>query len=323
MLSNHRSSQQAPRFLQPGEAPTPPLATLLILSIAVIVWELLYPFNFQPHRQTTWMADWHIPKLNSFGNIALFMPFGCAATWWLRHRKGRLAAPGTLAIISAAALLSLLGETAQMWLPQRYSAPVDLLANIVGAAVGMGLGLLFENQFIDQWTAFSDWSSRRPFARRALYVTAAVLILKTAPFDISPETFYLKWGLYRSIDAGGPFSAVTQWWATPQPDPQLQLAATQQLTYGTINLLLLAAATFSIGQAVRESMSRSGVQKYPLPALCTLGVALALAAEFLQWPIRSRLMDATDTVAGLCGALLGALANWASHRLLILSPTRP
>ena len=101
--------------LQPftGWLPPPP-------DTRFFLWAPVWPFRFS-------LSDMLI-------NAIAYGPLGFAATWMGgRNTSVRRAA---LLAIAGCTLLSLLMESAQMFLPPRRSSVVDLAANVVGASVG-------------------------------------------------------------------------------------------------------------------------------------------------------------------------------------------
>ena len=109
------------------------LLTCLIGLVLLTV--LLYPFNFQAERTGCWLAVTHPSVLSIIANVILFVGLGLCEAWLAQHVLGR---HGWLILFVAidAALLSLLIETVQLWLPGRDSSVIDLLANTLGAVFG-------------------------------------------------------------------------------------------------------------------------------------------------------------------------------------------
>ena len=290
----------------------------MVIACAVLsFWELVYPFNFQRWVVTPWLSDVTIGKLNTLGNLVLFLPYGLMTAWMRRLRSQSLGMTVFVVTVCGAGL-SLLGETVQVWLPGRYSSIVDLVANTAGAGVGAVLGWHAAPLLTAKWQGLTQWLDTRSVARRAIIIIASVVVLKTAPFDVSPETFYMRWSLWDAYNAGWPLSAVWNWYRYPRPGPALQEAAALEIARAAMNFVLFALATVALGRAVRESALRKGDRAYPIDAIILLGVSLVLVTELLQWPVRSRLMDATDIVAGIAGVCLVAGVSWlrnlARHR---------
>lgn len=95
------------------------LAAVLLVTLAPF-WPLrAEPLGFAPASR---LGGWDFPL-----NLALFVPAGALA---------RLAGRRTSACTAAAALLSLLIESAQMWILYRHPSQLDVLANALGALAG-------------------------------------------------------------------------------------------------------------------------------------------------------------------------------------------
>ncbi len=286
---------------------------MVAVCVILTLWVLIYPFNFRGHVVTAWLSDWTIGKLNTLGNLVLFCPFGLLMTW-LAMLRGHDRGVAVIAVTFLGGGVSLLGETLQVWLPNRFSSIVDLTANTAGAGFGAIVGCYASPILTARWQALVTWLEPRPVAQRTLWLLAAVVVLKTSPFDVSPETFYMRWSLWDAYNAGWPFSAVVHWYWYPASGPALDLAAGLEVTRAVLNFVLFAGVTISVGQAVRESVSRRGDRAYPVDAIILLGVGLVLSTELLQWPVRSRLMDATDAFAGTAAVCLVAGGSWVANR---------
>lgn len=132
------------------------LATVLILVFG------LYPYEFEARGGKPWLA---LAQINAWGlavGVILFVPLGFsearlagAVLWrhWERDGwQGLEAAPGEapdraavarrwanlvmVLVVLDAAMLGLIVETLQLWVPQRSSSIVDLLANTLGGTLG-------------------------------------------------------------------------------------------------------------------------------------------------------------------------------------------
>jgi VanZ like family len=109
--------------------------TLTLVVGALTLAAQLYPFDFQFGRAGDWLA---LPRVDPIGlavNLLLFVPLGLAE-FALAYRL--LGPRGWIVLIVAvdAAVLALIGESAQVWLPTRDSSMIDLVANTLGGAIG-------------------------------------------------------------------------------------------------------------------------------------------------------------------------------------------
>ena len=144
----------------PDVPPPPVVRRPLLMSLLAVVLILvvgLYPFDFQSRGSERWLAmsDWN--ALGLVGNLILFIPLGffearLAAVMLSRAfgkddettvaASARRANLVMLLVIIDAALLGLIVETLQLWLPAQ-SAILDLVANTMGGTVGGILAGMF------------------------------------------------------------------------------------------------------------------------------------------------------------------------------------
>jgi VanZ family protein len=258
---------------------------------ALSLWLLTYPFNFAGEVITPWLGDPWIGKLNTVSNLAMFLPFGIAGGW-ASSTRGRGAA--VIAVAIAALAISLVGETAQVWLPDRHSSAVDLLANTLGAAMGALIGWVWSAWITSRCQAATTWLQPRPRWRVALKMTGVMLLARLAPFMFNVETYYLRTDLEQSIEASRhlPTSLVA-------------------LGNVTLSFVLLLITSLCVGRAMRESFERQGDRSSPAVLMLIVGVVLAVGTEALQWPIHGRIMDAPDLVAATAGVCVAVMVDAA------------
>jgi VanZ family protein len=120
---------------RPGEVPkeiaqtgTRLAVALLIYILAVVLFVTLIPFDFE------WPAQWRVlvmgDALDIVANVLLFVPLGFLLRLALRQRGS------ALPILSAAALISVAIEGAQLFEMTRDSTVTDVIANAAGAWIG-------------------------------------------------------------------------------------------------------------------------------------------------------------------------------------------
>jgi VanZ family protein len=128
-------------------SPAPLIRLLLAVYALLIVYASLYPFTgwrdpgASPFAYL--IAPW--PRwtsgLDAFLNVLGYAPCGLLCAALLRVRVGRSAALG--GALLGAALLSIVLEAAQSYLPARVASNLDVLCNLAGAALGAAAGLRF------------------------------------------------------------------------------------------------------------------------------------------------------------------------------------
>ena len=120
---------------------------LAALYALLIVHASLQPFvGWLPPPDGTpfflWAQQWplRVTVSDVIINAVAYSPLGFAATWM----GGRDATVGRAAIraIIGCTLLSLMMESAQMFLPVRRASLIDLLANVGGATIGAGIAAM-------------------------------------------------------------------------------------------------------------------------------------------------------------------------------------
>ncbi len=285
------------------------LTRLVVLVAVLTLWQLLYPFGFG-EAQSSWLYETDIHKINLLGNLVLFVPLGLLLGWRLR-RGGVNRALAITAVLGIGGGISLIGETLQVFLPSRQSSIVDLLANSLGVTVAGIVGYARGHR-LDWWLVrlIRRLPTGAP-ARRLGLLTLAVFIVRTAPFHISPETRDLRLALKETYYAGWPFSDVL---AALRDPGQMSLiySALWQLGGATISVAMFALLTFTLARVLRWRYYQRRRGALPWFETVFLAGTFVVFTELLQWPIRSRVMDATDMLAGLIGVGLGLI--WARYR---------
>lgn len=231
-------------------------------------------------------ADW-------VANILLFVPL--AFLWlgvlWPDGRAPRIAA--SVLVLFACVGLSAAIEFAQLFFPPRTVSLNDVLAEGIGAGIGVlawhltGPGLM---RWVDEWR---DKRSGKNLALRLLYVYLFLFFgYNLLPLDltISPVEIYHKWraGRVVLVPFGYPFA-----------DPAQEI----------YSLLADTAVWIPVGYLWRLSAARSALSVW----LRVTSVAALL--EFLQLFVYTRVSDATDVLTASIGAAGGVLlAAGASGR---------
>lgn len=116
------------------------LRWLFVLSIALIVYGSLYPFDFSRPQDIDWRAFFTPPQLrfsrpDMLGNVLLFVPLGLFATFsgrrfWLR---------AALVLVFGASLAVGL-QLLQTYIPLRTAALADAAWNAIGLILGIAAG---------------------------------------------------------------------------------------------------------------------------------------------------------------------------------------
>ena len=135
---------------------TPPrkLIGLLAFVVLLIIYGSLYPWEFEPLRDTDpvtiLLHSWDL-EINRFilrdiaVNVALYLPLGFAAYLVFRRPRRRIMAMLLAAILGCA--LSCGVEMAQAFEPDRHTSLLDVATNVLGAIAGAAAAMLAERSF--------------------------------------------------------------------------------------------------------------------------------------------------------------------------------
>lgn len=275
-------------------APRQGLLLLALLYLVFVVYGSLVPleFRFIPFAEA-WARFQAIPYLNLgivsradwVANILLFIPlaFFWLGVCWPRRWPLRLVV--LLFVWLACVLLALSIEFTQLYFPQRTVSRNDILAESIGAAVGV-VAWLWLGPALWRWVL--GWNTARggmALAEKVFWAYLALLFgYNLLPLDLtlSPVEIYREWqdGRIRLL----PFAA-----ALEQTDPAQALydLLTDMVLWLPVGLLPLLA-----GRHTRMSAWR-------------VAVTAAVLLEVLQLFVYSRVSDTTDVIMALLGAAIG------------------
>jgi VanZ family protein len=177
------------RFRLPSSGYHEVLLGIFIAIIVLILYGSLYPWHFQAVTLPAspiylLLHSWHLTGGRRFiadvaVNVAIYVPLGMSA--FLTFRKARYIAP-----VAIGAALSAFVEMTQLYIPGRVCSSFDLLDNIIGSAIGVLLGLIFQ-ETVDPFR-FRDNGTPDPSAVALLYCWLASLL-----FPFLPETSLRIW----------------------------------------------------------------------------------------------------------------------------------
>jgi len=286
------------------------LGWLVVFLGLTPLYLILYPFDFRPNSLSAWLSEWDIHKINTASNLLLFLPFALVAAWrGCRSRPDARLVP--LKVTLVAAMLSLTGETLQMWIDGRQSSAIDWLANTAGAGLGAILGVALTPRLSALWDTMKSRLTDRPHMRHLLIVLAIIFFIKAVPFNFSLETYYLRTSWQQTLQRGGPFEATRKWSGSERVRPELSRRMRRELGSATVSFFIAVPLALVLSRAWRERRRRRGLIGSAHGHALVSGIGLILAYELIQWPVRDRVMDMTDPLAGMAGLIVGLMIDAA------------
>ena len=166
---------------------------LLFISIVLISYGSLYPFNF---RDTGISLSWEIffltnPEISSssFSNIAanivLFIPYGFFG--YLSTIIPRTPKTNLIAIIFLGLLLSYILQLLQILLPTRLSEWNDIVWNMIGLALGGLVAVISRNILLNSSLFFKSWLSPQGLLIGAWLAAILIPFVPSLSIDIIRE----------------------------------------------------------------------------------------------------------------------------------------
>lgn len=262
---------------------------------AFAIWGSLFPFELHPmpwsDTLTLFLGAWQTgpaswSRSDFVSNVLLFVPiglFGAAALDWTWRRTRVLNA---VVVIGGACLLSLGLELVQASILWRTASVVDVLAEALGALIGLAAWRGTSNHFDGAVASTRALIARASAVHRVLLAYAALFAIAwLVPFDFTlrPIEIADKFAHKRLLL---PF--------TPSPD-----------ALSPSELLTIAIAAVPLGIAAVRLRRRT---RHPIASAMLLVVPVMLVLELGQVSVFSRTTDGTALLAVWAGALSGAAA---------------
>lgn len=283
-----------PRPTPPARPPRAWVGLVAALYLAFVVYGSLVPLAFRPMPlDMAWAAFADIRYLRLgigsradwVANVLLFVPMafvGLAWLWSARHRGAQVLA--TLAVLAFCAALCVTIEFTQMFFPPRTVSLNDIVAECLGAAIGVAAWWAVGPR-VERW--LSGWARARSEVGIAARLLAAYLFVLFAygvlPLDltISPVELFHKWREGKVVLL--PFSA--------------SFPSVAQRVY---DLLSDTALWVPVAWLWRRALPRGA------GAVVARVLATAALLELLQLFVYSRVTDVTDVLTAGIGGALGA-----------------
>ncbi len=154
---------------------------ILAAGVLTILYTTLRPFNFQLLTLTTsdYIAGFVLPSSSMadfLRNVVLFMPLGFGLAAILDQRgwsKNRI----RIAVLLCGLLLTLAVESLQQFVPRRQPSVGDLIANTLGAIVGLACYRLWQNrESVSEWLGEAADVPKKILAALAIYVVFMLIM---------------------------------------------------------------------------------------------------------------------------------------------------
>jgi VanZ family protein len=166
---------------------------LTVLVVLVVLQLGLAPYDFfslggvQRRVEFFSTARSQVTLPDAIGNIALYVPLGILLHTVLRRRFGRRIL-GAFATVLGGAALSAGVEWLQAYSPARVSSLIDLVANVLGTAVGVAIASAFGSLVPGLLGALLYDLRHRPATAALKAYCGLLVIFATMPFTFSFDT---------------------------------------------------------------------------------------------------------------------------------------
>ena len=217
-------------------------------------------------------------------NILLYIPFGVFGVWTLRDRSSSRTTQFIRVIVLAMVYSSGM-ELLQLGSPSRIASPLDVAANVLGAAIGvMAAGQVERTLGMAREMVRSTGLLTTPLRYLLVAVLAALVIVAWYPFDVTLDV-----------------STLSDRTRAVRQDPWLRPGATALWAHG-VGFFVLAA----IGTACLPRLGRGAA---PVAALAATIAALII--DLGQLAMGSRPIGTAAWLSQVAGACAGAGASFA------------
>lgn len=292
-------------------------ASLASLYAALVVYASLYPFSGWRWPALSLLDFLHLPwpaywtAFDLISNLVGYMPLGVLLFGALLRSGWRGPWAAALAVLGGA-LLSLLLEGVQNFLPKRVPSNLDLGLNVLGTVLGVGLGELVRRLGgVARWQRLRDrWFVQRSGGGLTLLLLWPVGLLFPTPVPLAlGQVFDRLRELLGEllVDTAG-HDWIERWW--PQAFALEPLPPAMEFGATALGLLVPCLLAYSV--------SRPGWRR-PFLALgaAGLGFVATTLSTALNFGPEHALAWRTPVAWGALGAglMLAALLSWLPRRL--------
>lgn len=271
------------------------------LALLFIIYETTRPFQFEYSLAQLsrgwervewipfhWVVSGQIGRADAVVNVVLFIPYGlCLALCPLFTHSGKWR---SLLLAATGLMTSAFIESWQLFSPARFPQTSDMVSNLAGTLVGVGLAGLTGRALFDR---ACDWSLHKlrydPPTLIWAFLTAAILLGSLLPLD-----FVVKWHtLVRSF-------RMTDWSPFTAPPGGWTLASLGLIKRGWL---------FAFWGALAAHRFRH--RERPLVQVVIWAASLAMASELAGFLVVSRYVSSLSAIVVWGSAsLAAALTLW-------------
>jgi len=285
--------------------------TLLILLFGLVPFDVRVAGTGTRVLLTT--ATNHVTLPDAISNVALYVPVGLLFVATLRRARTP-ALPALVLATIAAGVFSATVEWAQSYMGSRVSSLIDLCANISGAALGAGVGVV-AGQLVPRFVGAALFEFRyRPAAMLAKLYALGLLIVGLMPFTFAVDGPRLKqvaqearWVPFAEPSAHAPTSGDPEYWRQRE-----EMAGMKRWSRWGAEAISFAALAWLLWPVFRRDYGFSPGGSWRLTLWAGLGLATLIS--FLQFFVIARGLDVTDALFRGIGLIGGAASRrWLAH----------
>src|SRR5262245_14362598 len=282
-------------------------ALAVLGTAAFTVYGSLVPFHFQarPWAEVADAFGWVLShrvivqsRSDGIANVLLGVPLGFALLGLVCADRGwtwRKTAGVGLLLLPACVLFAAGVEFVQLYFPERTCAASDILAQALGAALGMIAWVLVGQKFTERARAMWTGTEQNPAGRLLPAYLVLVAFIQALPLDVSASPYEL----YRKVRDEVRFVPFGEFDGLNAAERWKQIA----------KLAKLAGLLFPAGLLASRLKGRFAAWNAARVALAAVAVAVCL--EAVQLVVKSRTPSTTDMLVGA----FAALAGWYAGRI--------
>jgi VanZ family protein len=296
------------------------MLVMTVIYVGLLFYGSLMPFDFRGISfRTAWDAFWHThlvlgarwSQSDMVTNVTMTIPLTFLALGaWSREGARRGAWYMAPAAFVGSVAVSVCLEFSQVFTANRSASIHDIIAQAIGAVIGLTAWLLAGEPLCRWIRGLSGNLGRAGFARRILWAYAGALVFyELMPFTptISASQIMARFnhGMINLVPFGDRVDLVFS---------ELVIKAA---LYAPIGFLAAMSAGMPAGPSAAASAAPRAWRRVLRAILC--GLAFSLALETLQIFIVSRYATSSDVVLGTLGSAGGGVfaclaAAWARYR---------